>query len=145
MDALKLLTDDHETVRDLFAEFRAAKDRDDRKALHELQQKIFEELETHSGIEETIFYPAIRDLEVDEITETVNEGLQEHHVVKVLMREVENLSDHDVFVAKMTVLIENVEHHATEEEDELFPDVRDHMSQEQLEELGRELEKAKGK
>ena len=52
-------------------------------------------------------------------------------------------SSDEKLAAKTTVLIENVEHHASEEEDEMFPLVRQHMSAQQLDELGRELESAK--
>lgn len=143
MDAIELLTDDHDTVRKLFAEFRAASDGDDEARQRELQQQIFEELETHTRIEENVFYPAVKSLDVEDLTETVDEGIQEHHVVKLLMREIGDLRDHDVFIAKMTVLIENVEHHAEEEETELFPELREHMARERLDELGEELSAAK--
>lgn len=143
MNAIDLLTDDHDTVRDLFAKFRSAKEADDSAEMRTLQQQIFEEIETHSRIEEDVFYPAARDAGDDELTEMVAEGVQEHHVVKVLMREVEALSDEEVFVAKMTVLMENVEHHAEEEENELFPKVRTALSEERLDQLGAELEAAK--
>jgi hemerythrin superfamily protein len=46
-------------------------------------------------------------------------------------------------LAKMTVLMKNVEHHADEEEPEMFPDLREHMSDQQLDELGSKLEAAK--
>ena len=59
------------------------------------------------------------------------------------MREIADITGEDVFVAKMTVLIENVEHHADEEESEMFPQVRSHMGDEALEELGRTLADAK--
>ena len=143
MDAIQLLTDDHDTVRELFEEFKNATESDDEQRQKQLQQQIFDELETHTRIEEDIFYPAVKALEDDELTETVDEGIQEHHVVKVLMREITDLKDHDVFVAKMTVLIENVEHHAEEEEQEIFPDLREQMGQERLEELGAEMAAAK--
>jgi hemerythrin superfamily protein len=143
MDAIRLLTEDHDTVRKLFEEFRTASETEDEQRERQLQEQIFEELQTHTRIEEDIFYPAVKALDVDELTETVDEGVQEHHVVKVLMREIADLSDHDVFVAKMTVLIENVEHHAEEEESELFPELRERMGDERLEELGQELAAAK--
>jgi len=141
MDAIELLTNDHDTVRKLFDQFRSAEDDEDRQ--RELQQEIFEELETHTRIEEDIFYPAVKDLGVEDLTETVDEGIQEHHVVKVLMREIRDVSSHDVFDAKMAVLIENVEHHADEEESELFPELREHMDQARLDELGDQLAAAK--
>jgi len=143
MDAIKLLTDDHDAVRELFQQFRNATESDDEQRQKELQRQIFDELETHTRIEEDIFYPAVKELGVEDLTETVDEGIQEHHVVKVLMREITDLRDHDVFVAKMTVLIENVEHHAEEEEEEIFPELREQMGQDRLEQLGDELAAAK--
>lgn len=142
-DAIKLLTDDHDTVRDLFEQFQQAKEAEDEATMRSLQQKIFDELETHTRIEEDIFYPAVRELEVEELTETIDESVQEHHVVKTLMREIGEVSTVETFVAKMTVLIENVEHHADEEEEDMFPKLREHMSQADLETLGKELEAAK--
>lgn len=142
-DAIDLLTADHDKVRTLFGEFKTAKEADDHEEMRSLQAQIFDELDTHTRIEEDIFYPAVRKLDVDELQESVDESLQEHHVVKLLMREIGELSDPDVFVAKMTVLIENVEHHADEEESDMFPPVREHMSNEELDRLAEELEAAK--
>lgn len=143
MDAIEVLTSDHDTVRGLFEQFRTAKEAEDTDRMKQLQRGIFSELETHTRIEEDIFYPAVRDLEVEELTETVAEGIQEHHVVKVLMREIEDVKGDETFESKMTVLIENVEHHADEEESDLFPDLREKMGQARLQELGAELEAAK--
>lgn len=143
MDAIELLTADHNEVRELFAQFRQAHEAEDMARMKELQQEIFSELETHTRIEEDIFYPAVREVDEEELAETVDEGVQEHHVVKVLMREIESVSGDDTFVAKMKVLMENVEHHAEEEETDMFPDLREKMSQERLDELGAELEAAK--
>lgn len=143
MDAIQLLTSDHENVRKLFDQFRSAAEEDDESEMRSIQEQIFDELETHTRIEEQVFYPAIRDLDGEELDDTVDESLQEHHVVDVLMREIRVLKDLDVYKAKMTVLIENVEHHADEEEDEMFPDVRERMSQEELDELGSRLKAAK--
>ena len=143
MDAIQLLTADHNEVRGLFEQFRQAHEAEDMDRMKELQKQIFSELETHTRIEEDIFYPAVRETDEEELAETVDEGVQEHHVVKVLMREIEEVSGDDTFQAKMKVLMENVEHHAEEEETEMFPDLRQKMDQARLEELGAELEAAK--
>ena len=143
MDAIQLLTADHNEVRGLFEQFRQAHEAEDMDRMKELQKQIFSELETHTRIEEDIFYPAVRETDEEELAETVDEGVQEHHVVKVLMREIEEVSGDDTFQAKMKVLMENVEHHAEEEETEMFPDLRQKMEQARLEELGAELEAAK--
>jgi hemerythrin superfamily protein len=143
MDAIELLKADHDEVRNLFEQFRQAHEAEDSDRMKELQQQIFSELETHTRIEEEIFYPAVREADEEELGETVDEGVQEHHVVKVLMREIESVSGEETYIAKMKVLMENVEHHAEEEETDMFPDVREKMGQERLEELGAELEAAK--
>ena len=53
----------------------------------------------------------------------VLESLEEHKQIKTLLREMENLaSDSEKFEPKLKVLMENVEHHAEEEEEEkCFP------------------------
>ena len=143
MDALELLTKDHETVRRLFAEFKKAKESEDTSRLVSLKEQIFNELEVHTGIEEEVFYPAAKEVG-GEAEELISEGVEEHHVVDVLMGEIAQLQpDDDAWVAKMTVLIENVEHHADEEEEELFPKLRNAFGKERLERIGEELQAAK--
>jgi hemerythrin superfamily protein len=143
MDATQLLTGDHNRVRGLFARFKEAKESDDTSEMATVAAKIFEDLEAHTTIEEEIFYPAVRQMD-EELVEDVEEGIQEHHVVKVLMEEMAGLEPgSDEWVAKMTVLIENVEHHAEEEEDEMFPEVRSAADGDALEQLAARLEARK--
>lgn len=143
MDAIDLLTADHNRVRGLFTRFRGAHESDSTTEMVELAAKIFQELEVHTTIEEEIFYPDVRDTD-EEITEVVDEGIQEHHVVKVLMdelRQVEPASDE--WVAKMSVLMENVEHHVEEEETEMFPPLRSELGADVLEPMAAKLEQRK--
>lgn len=143
MDALSLLTADHNRVRGLFARFQAAHEAGDQVQMVELAGKIFDELEVHTTIEEEIFYPAVHDTD-DQIGEAVDEGIQEHHVAKVLMQELGQVEggSHE-WVAKMMVLIENVEHHAQEEEQEMFPPLRSQLGADELEDLAARLEARK--
>jgi hemerythrin superfamily protein len=143
MDALQVLKADHDVVRDLFEQFNKAKENEETSRLGELQRTIFRELEVHTGIEEDVFYPEAKEVG-GEAEELISEGVEEHHVVKVLMQEIEQLEPSDeTFVAKMTVLIENVEHHAEEEESELFPKLRKAFGNERLEAMGDKLQEAK--
>jgi hemerythrin superfamily protein len=140
MNAVDLLIQDHQVVRGLFQKFQSAQEAEDDDQMTELATQIFEELEVHTTIEEEIFYPAVRE-GVQDADETVEESEQEHHVVDVLMNEMRDLQDGaDEWVAKMTVLIENVEHHAEEEEQEMFPDAREQLGEERLTALGEEME-----
>lgn len=143
MDALGLLTADHNRVRGLFARFQDAEEGGDTAQMAALATKILTELEVHTTIEEEIFYPAVSSAG-DDLKETVDEGVEEHHVADVLMEEVKGLSpDDDSFAAKMKVLIENVEHHAAEEEDDMFPLCRKAFDAAALDELGQRLEARK--
>lgn len=143
MDALALLTADHNRVRGLFARFKKATESDDTAMLGELAAQIINELQVHTSIEETQFYPWVKDIS-DETKDTVTEGVEEHHVVKTLIDEIQALEPgDDQWTAKMTVLIENVEHHAEEEEKELFPKVRSNTSAADREALGERLEQEK--
>jgi hemerythrin superfamily protein len=140
MDALNLLIADHNRVRGLFERFRKANDTHDTSSMASLASTIFTELDVHTTIEEEIFYPWAHDLS-DEIGDTVDEGIQEHHVVKVLIDELgESTPGADDWVAKITVLMENVEHHAEEEENELFPKVRSHTKAADRNQLSERLE-----
>lgn len=144
MDAIEVLKADHDKARDLFMQFRAASSDGDQAELAEVTNRILEELELHTAIEERVFYPAVKEAGGEELADLTHESNEEHHVVDVLMAEVKALTpDDDRYVAKMTVLIENVEHHAGEEEKEMFPKVRNLMGQEQLDELGAALEREK--
>ena len=142
MDALELLKQDHQKVKELF---KQGQQTEDKKQQKQIFKEIKAELETHAGIEETIFYPAMQ--EHDELKDMVLESLEEHKQVKTLLREMENLTaDSEKFEPKLKVLMENVEHHAEEEEEgKMFPKIRKLMNAEALDQLGRELEAAKNK
>src|SRR2546426_12578681 len=142
MDALELLKQDHQKVKELLEEAEATEDGKEQK---EIFKQIKKELETHARIEETVFYPAMEKYE--ELKDMVLESLEEHKQVKTLLREMETLtSDSEKFEPKLKVLMENVEHHAEEEEEgKMFPKIRKLMNTEKLERLGEELEAAKGK
>jgi hemerythrin superfamily protein len=139
MDALELLKQDHQKVKKLFEEAEEAEGRQQQQLFSDIKT----ELETHTYIEETVFYPAVQ--KHDELKDMVLESIEEHKQVKTLLREMEALSaDSEKFEPKLKVLMENVEHHAEEEEEEkMFPKLRQLMKRDQLEQLGAELERAK--
>jgi len=140
MDAITLLKQDHKTVAKLFKEFEKTKQPARQR---KLAKQIVAELSVHAAIEEMVFYPAVRE-RVPKTADTVLESLEEHHIVKWVLSELEDMKpDHERFKAKMTVLIENVRHHVKEEESELFPNVRKALGRRELAELGTALERAK--
>jgi len=142
MDAVTLLRNDHKTVEGLFKKFEKAGP-NAHKTKQDLVEKIIEELSIHAAIEEQVLYPAAREADPDEDA-LVLESLEEHHIVKWVLSELDGMSPEDErFTAKVTVLIENVRHHVEEEEGELFPALRKAMKRKDLEELAQAMEKAK--
>ncbi|HWE70292.1 MAG TPA: hemerythrin domain-containing protein [Acidimicrobiales bacterium] len=142
MDAITLLKSDHRSVEKLFKSYEKAGDRA-KATKRKLVAQMIKELSIHAAVEEEIFYPAARRA-VEETAPTVLESLEEHHIVKWVLSELEGMDPGDErFDAKVTVLIELVRHHVDEEEHGLFPQVRATLGRSRLAEIGDQLEKAK--
>jgi hypothetical protein len=141
MDALDLLKTDHDKVKRLLAELESTTERGV-KARSELFATIKGELTLHEIIEEEIFYPELKAHPKAE--EVVLEGFQEHHVVDLLMGELESLDVSDeTWGPKATVMKENIEHHIQEEEGEMFREARRVFDSRELDDLGRRMEERK--
>src|SRR4051812_22880738 len=141
-DAIALLKQDHREVDDLFDRFERARD-GAHKQKRKLVDQMIEALSRHASIEERVLYPWAREYIEDE-DDAVLEALEEHHVVKWLLWELEDLDPRDErFDAKVAVMAENVRHHVKEEEEELFSDLRDVATRAELLELAERLREAK--
>jgi len=133
LNAITLLRGDHAEVKDLFSQFEKAR-KDDRKAV--LAARICMELTVHAQIEEEIFYPAARGALREE--DLVDEATVEHASAKDLIAQIESSSPgDDLFDAKVKVLGEYIDHHVKEEQNEMFPKVR--QTSIDLSELGQRL------
>jgi hemerythrin superfamily protein len=149
LDAIALLKQDHRTVEALFKQFEALTDRA-QKSKGKICEKVIRELAIHAAIEETLFYPAVREAAKEKESraneaadELVLESLEEHHIVKWTLSELEKMSAEDErFDAKVQVLMRLVRHHVEEEEQDLFPKVQK-LLKGQLDELGEKMAKAK--
>jgi hemerythrin-like domain-containing protein len=142
VDAIAYLKSDHREVERLFKAFEKAGDKAYRTK-RKLVDDIIRELSKHTVVEEQFLYPSARRL-VPETTDQVLESIEEHHVAKWLLSELLGMDPADErFVAKVTVLIENVRHHVKEEEHDLFPQLRQNLSKKELIELGDQLREGK--
>jgi len=140
MNAIKLLKADHDKVDLLFQKIKATEE-SEHKALFE---KIHEEIEIHTHIEETIFYPVIK--EEPELEDIVLEGIEEHHQAKIFLRELAALTDDsEKFEPKLKVLMEDIAHHVMEEEGEMFPKIQELFDEAVLEDLGAQMKEEKQK
>lgn len=133
MNPFELLKNDHQKVSDLFKRIETASG----KAKVGIFDQIKNELEVHMHIEESIFYPALKNAEATR--DVTLEAYEEHRVVKDLLAELAAAKPSDQWDAKLTVLKENVEHHVEEEEDELFKKAKDVLSAEETESLGDQM------
>ena len=143
-DAIVLLKDEHKEIRRLFREFQRAGDRAV-KNKGRLVEQIVERLTVHTYIENEVMYPEVRTL-LPELEDDVLESYEEHHVADVLCMELSAMAPGaEHFDAKATVLIENVNHHIEEEEQQWFPKVRAGLGRKQLQDIGARLEAARQK
>ncbi|MBA2735508.1 MAG: hemerythrin domain-containing protein [Pyrinomonadaceae bacterium] len=141
MNAIELLKTDHDKVARLFQKVKADTEGEQHK---ELFEKIKEELDVHTHIEETIFYPRLK--KESELEDIVLEGIEEHHQAKMFLRELDGLSDDsEKFEPKLKVLMEDITHHVQEEEGKMFPDVEKILGAAELEKLGAQMEEEKKK
>ncbi|UGT68072.1 hemerythrin domain-containing protein [Nocardia gipuzkoensis] len=143
-DAIVLLREDHKAIRKLFREFeKEGEDAVERKG--EVVNKIIEALTVHTYLENECMYPEVRKL-VPGLQEDILESYEEHHVADVLVTELAMMKpDDEHFTAKATVLIENVDHHIDEEENDWFPKVREQLGRKQLQDIGARLQELRKK
>ena len=134
MDPYQLLKADHETVSKLFKRIESASGRV--KLIR--FRKLKHELDVHTHVEETIFYPALKNK--NESRDITLEAYEEHKVVKDLLAELNGAKKpSDEWDARFTVLKENVEHHVEEEVGELFSKAKDVLTDELAEKLGDQM------
>ena len=121
-DAIRMLKDDHTKVEGLFARFE--KTRGDAQKT-KLAETICQELKIHTTIEEELFYPAAREALKQADMELMEEAQVEHDSAKVLIEQIEAGSpDDENYDALVKVLGEYVKHHVKEEQNEMFPKIR---------------------
>lgn len=134
MNAIELLTEQHEEVNELFEQIEETTQSDEKLALF---QELADNLAAHAAIEEKIFYPEAFNKKTKEL---LTEAVEEHLGVKRLIRDLLSMTpDDDNFDAKIKVLKEQVQHHVHEEEDELFPKARKELGATKLKELGEKM------
>ena len=139
-DAITLLKQDHEKVRGLLSTLENATGARREKLL----QQVGQELKVHTTIEEEIFYPAYREAaRKKEDQKLYYEALQEHHVVDLVLPEASDGDSNEELKAKAKVLKDLVEHHAGEEEKEMFPRAKKVLDREELRDLGERMQQRK--
>lgn len=139
-EAVSMLKSDHRAVEQLFKRFERSRGANDRKRLAD---RIIRELSIHAAIEEQLVYPALRG-RLNGQAGDVLRALEEHHLAKLSMSEIEGLPAGDERLApKMQVLMASVRRHVQEEERVLLPAAHRLLAQDERERLGEALVRAK--
>src|SRR5262249_30050925 len=129
-----LLETDHRRFERLLEEGEQSTERAT-KGRRELLKALTSELDVHEAIEEKILYPALRPH--PESTDVVLEGHEEHHAADLLLQELHGVAtDDEKWGAKFKVLKENITHHISEEENNMFRVARGVLPREELLALG---------
>ena len=140
MDAITMLREDHREVEKLFREVERVRDA---ARAQELGSKIIEELSRHAAVEEQVFYPLVQRA-LPSTEDALLKSLEAHHAAKSILAEIDRLAaGHDRYVPKLLVLADAVRAHVAEEEQDLFPKVRDALTRKQLADIGEVMAQAK--
>jgi iron-sulfur cluster repair protein YtfE (RIC family) len=141
MNVFTLLKTDHKKVAGILEKIDGTTERGV-KTREDLFTQLKTELDVHTHIEETIFYPELE--QADETHDITLEAFEEHRLVKQLLTELEEMDKGDEqWTARFTVLKENIEHHVEEEETDMFPKAKKVLGNKRAEELGTRMEAAK--
>lgn len=139
MDALDLLRTQHRDVEDAFQEFESLGPEDAERRT-EIARTVITDLSVHAGIEEVAFYPTVREA-LPELDDAIEEDLEEHREAKELLSEVQGMDPTDpAFESTFRQITADVRHHVEEEENDLFPRVREAFTEEELDDLGEAME-----
>ena len=141
MNAFELLMDDHQKVSGIFEKLEPTTE-NAAKTREELFTRLKQELDIHAHVEETIFYPALKQaLEEKEI---VAHAYDEHQEVKDLLRQLSATPvDSEEWTAMLLELKDSVEHHVDEEETNMFVQARQVLTDEQVNDLGARMAEEK--
>lgn len=134
-NALELLMSQHEEVEDLIEQIEGTDDPAEKGILFEA---LADRIAAHATMEEQVFYPAVMH---ETTRELLVEATEEHLAVKRVLADMLDLDPEDEhWSAKLLVLRDQFIHHARdEEEDLLFPHVRELFDDDELAAIGNEM------
>lgn len=130
MDIFAQLHQEHQQVSQLIDELAEAP----QGSGQDLFRQVREMIASHSALEETLFYPALK--EADQTRAIVEESLSEHHQVAEILGRMDAVSGFgEGWIELVRQLKDAVTHHVREEEKDLFPKARKLLSAEKAQHL----------
>jgi Hemerythrin HHE cation binding domain len=140
LDATSVLAHDHQHLRRLLEELAAATT----ERAYDRKKAIFRALKAalhvHARLEEDVFYPAVMKLRSAAARVQVKEALEEYQAVDSIVAEIDQMEpDEGEYDAKIEGLRASIEHHIGEEERAMFAEARNHLTDDRLQALGRQM------
>jgi hemerythrin superfamily protein len=141
MNAIDFLKKEHEKVRRLLANIKDSSHGEDvRKRLFD---ELCQDLLRHEKMEQTVWYPRIKQHDEIRLDETIKHLVTEEKGAEKLIKDINATESEEEWEKKFLHFKKEVEHHADEEETKLFPKVAKLLSDDELEELGKEMREFK--
>lgn len=126
VNAIEFLIRQHREIEELFVKLEGAAE------VESLLEDLARKLSGHMAIEEEVFYPAVYEVDCEEL----HHAMEEHDEAKVVLDDLMDMNPGSArFKTTLADLRKQVMHHVREEERDLFPKVRKATSAEELEEL----------
>lgn len=143
MNIIKLLKEDHRLVDHFFEQISQTTERAE-KTRQKLFAQVDKLLSSHLKIEETLFYPVLKEYE--ETRALAFQSIEEHAGAKELIHKLKN-GDYssEIWTARFKFLVEIVRHHVKEEEKMIFPKVNKTISPEILDAMAKKMLKITAK
>jgi hemerythrin superfamily protein len=143
MNAVALLKADHRAILDVLEKLDKLDGKPRDRMKKALVEKLVRDVSMHAAIEEEVFYPAVKG-GISGTGPQVMKCLEEHSIIKWELAAISAMDLGDErFAAKLAVLKDALVHHIGEEEEDLFPKVRDAFGVVKLNAMGRALERAR--
>ena len=135
MDAISFLTKEHDKVR------KTLRDISDESHRYETKKELFDslchDLIRHENMEHKIWYPHFKNSE--KLEHTVKHLLKEEKSAEKAIKTFDNIATEKEWENKFAKFKKDVENHASEEEEKLFPNVAKILDKAELEEIGKKM------
>ena len=134
------LKEDHDRHRELLAKLLATHgDSAERESLFE---ELTKELKSHAAAEEQALYSTM--MRKPPTTGETRHSVAEHHEIEEMLNDLAatDMSE-GAWLQKLKALDHDYRHHINEEEEDHFPDFRDHLDQKDIEHMAKVFERRK--
>lgn len=138
MNITEILIMDHRKVDTLFMEIENTTDP---QKIEEFFGQIYKDLSAHAEAEEEVVYPAVRSY----FSQTQDLYNEQAEMKQMLERIKSSNPSSPQFKDMVQQLKKAVQHHVREEENDMFPKLRQNMSEEQMQQLSTRFKEAKSR